>query len=320
MALTIELATQSLLIPHTQSLTIFAPVDTAFTRFGQPSLPVLQYHLIPQAFSYQCLKALPTGAKIPTLLANHTLFITTAQYETQISINNVTVKESPIYNDGSLIIFGINQFFDPPMQFQVPDAPIQNRNSFNQVNNLGCLAPGSSASLELSGSYPFGEACGLMKAKGFSIMASFFDLQFLGLKDQTRLTIFAPLDRAMAKHIGNFTGYSTLVRRHIVPCKFEWTNLENLDDGSALRTTLDGFNLNITRSLESFHVNGVQVILPDLYRSDWLVVHGILEVLELPEPKPEDVVRGGYAFGGFGNNDEAESGLAHYHFSVFKHP
>ncbi|PQQ07906.1 putative fasciclin-like arabinogalactan protein 20 [Prunus yedoensis var. nudiflora] len=47
MALTLDLASQTLLLSQSPSLTIFTPTDAAFSHSGQPPLNLLQFHIIP---------------------------------------------------------------------------------------------------------------------------------------------------------------------------------------------------------------------------------------------------------------------------------
>ncbi|KAF3432214.1 hypothetical protein FNV43_RR26953 [Rhamnella rubrinervis] len=123
--------------------------------------------------------------------------------------------------------------------------------------------------------YPFHGGCAVLRSKGCSVRASLLEMQFVRIKDQTTLTIFAPIDQVM----GN----------------------------------LKGFTVNITRSHDGVKINGVPVILPDMYHNDWLVVHGVGEILEdmkHKEQMPENLF-------GFGNENE-ENTVSHYHFSVFR--
>ncbi|XP_059636699.1 putative fasciclin-like arabinogalactan protein 20 [Cornus florida] len=275
MALTVELVAQTL-ISNTSSVTIFCPPDTAFAQSGQPPLSLLQYHFSPHAFSLQALRSLRYGTPIPTLLPNRSLFVTTSASDELISLNNVKINGSELYDDGSLVIFGLDNFFNP--NFNV-SAPIQNPSP-----NLTCVVSTNNPST-LSGVRRFNEASGTLRSNGYSVMASFLDLQLppSDRNETTMLTVFAPRDDAMKGHIGNFTVYPSLFFRHVLPCRVSRTGLESLENGTMLRTLLDGFVVNITRSGDELMLNGVAVTVPDMYYSDWLVVHGIRDVLAAPE-------------------------------------
>jgi hypothetical protein len=49
-----------------------------------------------------------------------------------------------------------------------------------------------------------------------------------------------------------------------------------MNDGMVLRNYLEGFTINVTGSPGILKLNDVPVIYPDMYFSDWLVVHGVL--------------------------------------------
>ncbi|CAL8999269.1 unnamed protein product, partial [Prunus brigantina] len=66
----------------------------------------------PPPFSLQSLKSLPFGAKISTLLSDNSLSFTTLAYDPRVSLNNVPITVSLIFDDGSLIIFGIDRFLE----------------------------------------------------------------------------------------------------------------------------------------------------------------------------------------------------------------
>ncbi|XP_038874717.1 putative fasciclin-like arabinogalactan protein 20 [Benincasa hispida] len=203
MALTLELASRSLL-HHSSSLTIFAPADSAFSRSRQPPLSLLQYHLLPHAFSFESLCSLPSGAKISTMLPGR--FLTVTNDDTRVSLNNVTVNRPPIYDDGSLIIFAIEKFFNPFFESsntsskRIIQPDLECRDSSIQSDPVGALAAA-------------------LRNRGWSVMASFLDLQVLGFHKQPALTIFAPADDSLMNHIGSFSDWISIFRRHVVPCK-----------------------------------------------------------------------------------------------------
>lgn len=202
------------------------------------------------------------------------LFVTTMDSDKNVSLNNVTVTGSPLYDDGSLVVFGIRRFFDP--NFTVPV-------SIPSRSNSGC-STSRSYNKTMFGAYSFIDASRMMNSFGFSAIASFLDLQLPGVLDHPKLTVFAPDDDAMVEYAGNFSEYSSLFYRHVVPCKLEWTDLISLN-GTQLGTYFEGFSISSTRS-DLVRLNGVVVTYPDLYTNEWLAVHGLADVL-LPQVKPE---------------------------------
>ncbi|KAL6128875.1 hypothetical protein ACLB2K_072228 [Fragaria x ananassa] len=82
------------------------------------------------------------------------------------------------------------------------------------------------------------------------------------LKYQTMLTVFAPVDQVMVNHrIGELSEYSSVLRRHVVPCRLSWSDLKSLEDGSLLRTDLQGFVINVSRYDGVLELNGVSRLI-----------------------------------------------------------
>ncbi|KAG7032549.1 hypothetical protein SDJN02_06598, partial [Cucurbita argyrosperma subsp. argyrosperma] len=99
----------------------------------------------------------------------------------QISLNNVTVDKPPLYDDGSLIIFGIEKFFNP--FFESWD-----------VYTKRIIRPDLDCRSSSIQSDPIGPLAAVLRNRGLSVMVSFLELQFLGFHKQPALTIFAPPD------------------------------------------------------------------------------------------------------------------------------
>ena len=266
MSLTLELVSDTLL-PNSHSLTVFAPANPAFTHSGQPSLPLLQFHFSLLPLPLETLKSLPYGTEIPTMYAGRSLTVTSSPSDDRVSLNNVEITESPIFDDGLLIIYGIYEFFD--LDFEVRN-PLE--------SNLGC---------GLSTPNPFGEASGVLRSVGYSVMAQFLDLQMLETKKSTMMTVFAPTDQVMLNSLSNYSKHSSMFLRHVVPCRLLWTDLVKFNDGTALPTYSDGFTINITRSGGILMLNRVPVYFPNMYLSDLLVVHGLRQTLAVLEGMQE---------------------------------
>ncbi|KAL5553375.1 hypothetical protein UlMin_040776 [Ulmus minor] len=275
MALTLELVSKTLTV-QSPSLTIFAPPDAAFSKSGQPSLSLLQLHFCPLPLSLKSLKSLPSATKIPTLLPNHMLIVTSSPSDSQFSLNNVKITtSSPIYDDGSLVIFGIEGFFDP--NFQVPS--IHNPPSCRSFSS-------NDDPIQFPGESWLKQASSTLSSNGYSVMASFLDSQLLGFNEQSAMTIFAPSDEAMANR-PDPTQNPSIFLRHVVPCKLLWNDLVNFSDGSVLQTYLDRFNITISRSGSVLLVNGVPVFYANMYYSHSLVVHGLSEILGMQKEAAE---------------------------------
>ncbi|KAF4394278.1 putative fasciclin-like arabinogalactan protein 20 [Cannabis sativa] len=273
MALTLDLVSQTL-TQRTPSLTIFAPADDAFKRSGQPALSLLRYHFCPLTLPLETLKSLPSGTKIPTLLPGRTLTVTHSSSTSEISLNNVKIsRRFPIFDDGSLIVFGVPEFFDP--NFQAP-GPGNSPRFGPRCKSL----PSKAAAMGFPGASWFKEASRDLRSNGYSSMASFLDLQLLGFnKDPTTMTVFAPNDMAMANRPTDQAQDPSIFLRHVVPCKLLWSDLINFTDGTVLPTYSDGFTITITRSGSTLMINGIPVTVSNLHYSDSVVVHGLNELL-----------------------------------------
>ncbi|XP_015382742.2 putative fasciclin-like arabinogalactan protein 20 [Citrus sinensis] len=282
MSLTLQLVSKTLTRAHRSPfLTIFSPSDSAFASSGQPSLSLLEFHFSPLSLPLYSLKKLPCNSKIPTLSPSHSLVITSFPSDCNVSLKGVNLTHKPIYNDGLLVIYGINEFFNPG--YGVSDSPF--KTDQDAISPCGFSFNDSVNAFE--------EASGVLRSKGYSLMGSFLELQLLGFSDRSgiaELTVFAPFDGVMMDYVGNVSEYSSLLLRHTVPCKISWSDLVGFDDGDALKTFLNGFKINVTRSDgddDLLMLNGVVISSPNLYYSDWLVVHGIHEVLAVPATTKE---------------------------------
>lgn len=237
-------------------------------------------------------------------------FLTVTNDETRISLNNVTVDRPPLYDDGSLIIFGIEKFFNPFFESS-------NASSKRIVQpNLECR----DSSIQ---SNPVEALAAALRNRGWSVMASFLDLQVLGFHKQPALTIFAPTDDSLMNRVGNFSDWMSIFRRHVVPCKLWWSDLANFPGGTEIKTYLKGFSINVNWSSGVLTLNDMSVIFPDMFYSEGIVVHGIGGILEIQNEMEGEVEEfssmrnGGSPESGFEVNDE-DKAVAHYNFSVFR--
>ncbi|XP_061365016.1 putative fasciclin-like arabinogalactan protein 20 [Gastrolobium bilobum] len=271
MALTLEIVAKTLLEPS-PSATVFAPSDSAFKKSGQPSLDLLRFHLSPLPLPPLSLRLLLPGSNIPTMLAGQSLTVTASTSEGATSLNNIRITESPIYDDGFLLVYGIERFFDP--NFQYTDS--NQRPNPNPNPNPSCAVNNNTVS-------SFDQAVETLKSGGYSAMASFLGMQLSGVADHSGITVFAPTDEVVLNHIGDLGEHPSFFRRHVVPCKLLWNNLVDYTDGSELPTFLEGYSINITRSGGVLILNGVPVFFPDIFFNDKVVVHGVSDVLAVQD-------------------------------------
>nr|GFA24713.1 hypothetical protein [Tanacetum cinerariifolium] len=119
--------------------------------------------------------------------------------------------------------------------------------------------------------------------------ASWFSLLGLGFEEsqsqRNGLTVFAPVDEVMVDYSDRFPDYPSLFLRHVLPCKVPLNELVSIENGSVLSldTFLNGFRVSVTRSGVTLMVNEVNIVFPDMYYSDWLVIHGVSDVISVLE-------------------------------------
>ncbi|XP_075521157.1 putative fasciclin-like arabinogalactan protein 20 [Primulina tabacum] len=287
MSLTLQLIARSLPLPSssattTTALTIFSPPNSAFSDNGQPSLAHILLHFSPLSLSSSSLLSLPFSSSIPTLSPSRHLFVTSSSSH-DISINGVKVSESPIFDDGWVIAYAIDDFFN--LNFT-----LANSTKTDTTADFQCL--------KLERVSRFQDASGVLKSRGYSIIASFLDIQIMGFLDRgdftennvMKWTLFAPADLDIVRFSGDFLGYSSLLMRHLVPCKVSWSDLDEMVNGTVISNNVEGFSLEITKDEdnETLMVNGVVITSPDLYESEWLVIHGIQHAISEPDNEDEE--------------------------------
>ncbi|KAK9153513.1 hypothetical protein Sjap_000993 [Stephania japonica] len=311
MSLTLELISQTL-TSSASSATVFAPPDEAFRESGQPSLSLLLYHISPIKLSVENLQSLPLGAKIPTLFQNHSLVVTSPAYGVRVSLNQVWINGSAIYDFGPLSVFAIDRFFDPDLEVggvppPPPPPPPLYPSPGDAYDLVDCLGHSSSY-----GADSVARALDPLRSSGYSVIASLLDLQLPVMRDRMKMTVFAPVDEDMKRHLGNLSEWSSNFHAHVVPCKLIWTDLVSLAKGGvSLRTLLDGFSIRFTViSGNVLVLNGVPIIFPEIFTSDSLVVHG----LQLALTAAEDGKLASDSFSEVSHNNHDESLLDYVEF------
>ncbi|XP_059315496.1 putative fasciclin-like arabinogalactan protein 20 [Lycium ferocissimum] len=94
--------------------TIFAPIESAFTCnnvSGKREAPSFEtvLHYSPVYLPYRTLCFL---TEIPTIFVNKYLVVTSEILDSEISIGFVKISVPPIYDDGYVIIYSVDQVFD----------------------------------------------------------------------------------------------------------------------------------------------------------------------------------------------------------------
>ncbi|XP_019088009.1 PREDICTED: putative fasciclin-like arabinogalactan protein 20 [Camelina sativa] len=301
MGLTLKLASQDLNLDDWQELTIFAPSDQAFTRSGQPSLLDIKYQLSPTRLSGESLRNFPNGAKIPTLRSNSSLVVSNSSRfgGGKASINGAVVQDSPVFDDGYIVIYGSDEFFTSPTK--ISDDSSSSSSTPNPTSSSTGSIPIPSSATRTAPSPPnrskpvvkcfniFESASRLLMSRGFVIMATFLALQLetSGNNDTNMITVFAPVDEAIPNPTTKFSDYATIFRGHVINRLVSWKDLQKLAwEGSILQTVLKGYEIEVSWSGDILLLNGVPLIYPDMFVNDCIAVHGFNQMIE---PKEKQV-------------------------------
>ncbi|PNX76029.1 hypothetical protein L195_g031974 [Trifolium pratense] len=243
MSLTLRLASSSL--PSTTSATIFVPSDTAFRRHGPLPLSLLQYHIIPSKIPLHYLTSLPISTPLPTLLPNSSLIITTSSlshhhhhHHHHFSINNVTVSTTPLFENPSLLILSLHDFFNSSSLY-LPEPESLRR---------------------------------ILRSNNCSLTAVFLENLLPELTVGAKITVFAPPDEAVRN--------VAILKKHVVLGLIRWRDLIRFPDDARLKTLFDGFDIRVSVFPRRRLLNGVNIIVPDMYRDEFVVVHRVGGLLD----------------------------------------
>ncbi|XP_070044829.1 uncharacterized protein [Nicotiana tomentosiformis] len=111
--------------PNTTTFTIFCPTEKAFLnifpKYPGPPYRLIQYQVVPLKLNKENLEFSrhKNSNKLKTLLPGHHIIITTLSHDENVSINDVNVVEWDVYNNGCVIVYGVDEFFDPALKILV---------------------------------------------------------------------------------------------------------------------------------------------------------------------------------------------------------
>ncbi|KAL3535269.1 hypothetical protein ACH5RR_003730 [Cinchona calisaya] len=97
------------------AITFFAVTDKGFDSQNHIGIPttLLKHQVIPFKVDRKTLESSPVGSTFPTLLANTPPLVKTQlPYTREVSINDVKIVDWEIYDDGEVIIHGVDDFFN----------------------------------------------------------------------------------------------------------------------------------------------------------------------------------------------------------------
>ncbi|XP_077230676.1 putative fasciclin-like arabinogalactan protein 20 [Tasmannia lanceolata] len=277
-------STSSSLI-FTGPTTVFAPSDDSIRTCPSCSLPrLLSEHIVPGNFSLSYLQNLSFGTKLETLNPNHCITITssspTVDNSTKIFINGVEIIRPDVFDDGHVIIHGLQGFIGP-LSSSSCKTPLQNpilaSPPHAYVSNDPSLSS-SSAIMRLM----LRDAMVKLHDTGYSVLSLAMKVKSSELLSLQNMTVFV-LDDASIFAGGH--AYVSNVRFHIVPNRFLMhEDLIKLPVGTTFPTLVHGQSLVVTNPGPSLRINYVPLKVPDAMFNLKIVVHTIF--LPFPHLSP----------------------------------
>ncbi|KAJ7535300.1 hypothetical protein O6H91_12G026700 [Diphasiastrum complanatum] len=102
-----------------RQFTLFAPLDTAFAfLMADPArADLLRYHVATQRLVFDNLTSLPLGARIETMLPDHTILVTSLEGELlragHLSLDGVQIVEPDLFVNEEIAVHGIAEVMNP---------------------------------------------------------------------------------------------------------------------------------------------------------------------------------------------------------------
>ncbi|CAI0554525.1 unnamed protein product [Linum tenue] len=285
--------------------TLFAPSDASLHSCYSCSIPsLLREHIVPGLFTMDYLRKLAFGTKVETLAPGKCITVTSSSVNAaKIFIGGVEVTRPDLFNNGFLVIHGIQGYIAPLSPFSCDDG----------------LSPPlvQPAVMRLM----MRDAILRLRNNGFSILALAIRVKYAELVALSNMTIFALDDFSIFS--GSYS-YISSVRFHIVPNQLlTIADLERLSVGCTLPTLESGQTLVVTTAggggaiqpAAPMRINYVRIKMPDVMRNLKIAVHGIY--LPFPRIHPSTTPAAGTAqsfeqgmFGSSGAGDSAAASSA----------
>lgn len=258
--------------------TLFAPNDASIRACGAASCSVtrlLREHIVPGLFSHEYLKKLAFGTKIETMDPGRCITITSAaDYQTnatKIFIGGVEITRPDLFNNGLLVIHGLQGFIAPLSPFSC------------NVERMNSLSFPYQPHHHPSSTVPFylmrlmiRDAMLRLRNTGFSVLSLAMKVKYAELVNLNNMTVFALDDQSIFS--GSHT-YVSNVKFHIVPNRLlPISELEKIPVGTMLPTLEKGQSLVVTAAgggAAPIRINFVRIKVPDVIRNLKIVVHSV---------------------------------------------
>ncbi|KAI5587986.1 hypothetical protein POPTR_005G079500v4 [Populus trichocarpa] len=282
--------------------TLFAPSDSSLRTCFSCSIPdLLHEHIVPGLFSIDYLRKLAFGTKIETLSPGRCITVTSTSLKNdsatpstvKVFIGGVEITHPDLFNNGVLIIHGIQGYIAPlspfscdferlsSLSFPFQEGVTPHVTSTTHQQGIGTLVQPAIMRLMLR------DAMLRLRSNGFTILSLAMRVKYPELTNLVNMTVFALDDVSI---FSGSHGYISSVRFHIVPNHYLSTaDLERLPVGATLPTLERGQALVVTSAggLTGFNtavpmrINYVRVKVPDVMRNLKIVVHAVY----LPFPR-----------------------------------
>ncbi|KAI8009014.1 Fasciclin-like arabinogalactan protein 21 [Camellia lanceoleosa] len=258
--------------------TIFAIPDTAISNASaHPNMlkQLIKYHTSPSKLPIHELLKKPQGTCLTTLVHQKNIAITKIDpKQGSIEINNVLISHPDLFLERPISIHGVLAPFSSLLGFdrdwEITQSPI-------------CESKNSSESKNI---VEWTHMVRLLSFNGFVSFAIGLHSVLDGiLRDHPGLnsvTIFAPPEFIFVA--SSWPLLDRIVRFHMVPERFTFSELASLPEKSSLRTLVSDRKLMITtNSKRGLTINGVEIAAPDIFSSEHFVIHGISRAFSMEE-------------------------------------
>ncbi|KAJ3685233.1 hypothetical protein LUZ61_014397 [Rhynchospora tenuis] len=261
-------------------ITLFAPSDSSLHSCLQSSctpLRLLRDHIVPGLFPLKSLLSLPFSSKLATASSGRCLTLTSTAVlnssdpHPKLFVNGLEITKPDLFNNGHVIIHGIEGFI-------APLSPFSCLHHTRPPRDVPQSVTGSVVPLMLE------DAISRLHKNGYGFVALAMRVKYPELVTLNNMTIFALTDAAI------FTGaheYVTQVRFHIIPDQlFSHEDLMKLPTGTVFPTLVQGQHLIVTHGVGPgmvgpvgsglFSLNYVPVKDPDVVLNSRVAVHGLV--------------------------------------------
>ncbi|KAJ4978317.1 hypothetical protein NE237_009097 [Protea cynaroides] len=253
--------------------TLFAPSDASIQSCLSCSVPqLLREHIVPGLFSFDYLHKIESGTKLETMSPGRCITVTSAENSTKIFIGGVEITHPDIYNNGVIVVHGLQGFVAPLSPFsckvgRVTSLSFPTRPPFADHSHSVSL-------MQLM----LRDAMLRLRNNGFSVLSLALWMKYPELVNLKNMTVFALDDESI---FAGGNAYISGVRFHIVPNRLLMdADLANLPMGTVLPSLETGQTLVVTTAgaggASSIRINYVRVRSPNVMHNLNIVVYNVV--------------------------------------------